>query len=566
MKAQHPVLLWILLLSLFAMESIRAENRLRERIYIQTDKQIYLAGEQLWLKLYLTDAQGAPQSFSKVGYVELIDENAPQIRQKIEIKNGIGNGMLMLPAQLSTGYYRLIAYTRYMQNEGETVYFQKYIGVVNTLRLDQRIHTDTTLFVKPPSSGGNNLSVSTSNVIYTTRTQGEIRIEGLPDNVYSLAVSVAGEEFIPLPNEEETLLSWKQKLSSLPEKDFQLNLLPEYEGPILNGQLVDALTGEPTHDKTRMILGFSDDALRMSGGEVDDDGQVSFHTGHVSGRHKLGIAFFPANENRYRVHLQSPFARFTPENLPRFALNPAWEERLVQRSVGVQVMYSFLIDSLYLPSGIAPPTIQWKPDYSYILNEYNRFDRMTTMFIEFIPYLGFHTVGDKRQLSVRTADYTLSGNSLMLFDGVPVNDGEFFYNLNTRLLNRVDVYQGRYFIAGHLFEGIGSFVSFEHNCPGLQNGDLLQLEEYEGTQPAYRFYAPSYTGDNRGDERHRTPDYRHTLLWETDVQTNGQNTMVIPFSTSDLTGDYRITIEGLTRDGQPLRGIACFRVNPLSVP
>ena len=561
MKTQTIVVLWILFLPLFAIESIQAENSLRERIYIQTDKQVYLAGEQLWLKLYLTDAQGNPQSLSKIGYVELIDENMPQTRQKIAIENGTGSGMLMLPSQLATGYYRLIAYTRYMQNEGETVYFQKYIGVVNTLRTDRRIRTDTSLYVQPVSSGSNNLSVSSSNDIYATRMQGEIRIDGLPNNVHSLAVSVAGEEFIPLPDEEPTLPAWKQTLSSSAKKDFQPYLLPEYEWIIISGQLVDAQTGEPTHDKPGMILGVSDDALRVSGGEVHDNGQVSFHTGQITGRHKLGIAFFPGNDHTYNVKLQSPFAAHTLESPPRFALNPAWEERLIQRSVGVQVMYTYLLDSLYLQSNIPLPHIRWKPDYSYILDEYNRFDRLNTMFIEFIPYLGFHTVSGKRLLSVRTAEYTLSGNSLMLLDGVPVNDAEFFYNLNTRVLKRVDVYRGRFFIAGHIFDGIGSFISFDNNCPGLQSGDLLQLEEYEGTQPGYRFYAPSYTGDNKVDERERMPDYRHTLLWDSDIQTNGQHSIIIPFSTSDLTGDYRIIVEGLTSDGQPLRGAAHFRVN-----
>ena len=36
-----------------------------------------------------------------------------------------------LPVTLPTGYYRLVAYTRYMQNEGEDIFFEKKISVVN---------------------------------------------------------------------------------------------------------------------------------------------------------------------------------------------------------------------------------------------------------------------------------------------------------------------------------------------------------------------------------------------------------------------------------------------------
>ena len=89
----------------------------------------------------------------------------------------------------------------------------------------------------------------------------------------------------------------------------------------------------------------------------------------------------------------------------------------------------------------------------------------------------------------------------------------------------------------------------------------MQVEEYEGTQPVYQFYAPSYKDDESLAKQRRMPDYRHTLLWEPDLQTKGQNTIIIPFSTSDITGDYRIIVERITRDGQPLRGVAHFRVN-----
>ena len=562
MKTRKIFQIGILLLSLFAAESIKAEDRLRERIYVQTDKQIYVAGEQLWLKIYLTDAQGKPQTLSKIGYVELIDDDGPHIQQKIEIENGTGAGMIMLPTQLSTGYYRLVAYTRYMQNEGETVYFQKYIGVVNTLSLHNRIKTDTTLLVTPPPTNRDNLTVSSLQGIYSPRMQSEIRIEGLPDNVHSLAVSIAGEEFIPVPDEEETITSWQQRLSAIETKNFQLDLLPEYEGPILSGQLVDAQTGVPKNNILGIILGVSDDVLRVSGGEVNKEGQVRFHLGPVSNRRRLGIAFLSAQEERYYVKWQSPFAAHTTGSLPIFALNPAWEAQLVQRSVGVQVMYSFLLDSLIYQAKVSGPHIRWKPDYSYILDEYTRFDRMNVMFTEFIPSLVFRMVGGQRELYVRTADHSIpSGKSLLLLDGIPVTDADFLFNLNTRLLKRVDVYRGRFFFAGHVFEGIGSFISVDNNAPGLRSGSFLQLEDYEGTQPGYRFYAPSYQGDHSPYERRRIPDYRHTLLWNPDVQTNGQHTIAIPFSTSDITGNYRLVVEGITSDGQPLRGVARFQVN-----
>lgn len=45
------------------------------------------------------------------------------------------------------------------------------------------------------------------------------------------------------------------------------------------------------------------------------------------------------------------------------------------------------------------------------------------------------------------------------------------------------------------------------------------------------------------------PDFRHTLLWIPTLQSNGQKEMTIPFYTSDLPGEYTITVEGVGKNG-----------------
>ena len=154
---KYSILSLILTLLFLGHGDLLAANDFRERIYVQTDKQVYLAGELLWLKLCVTDATGIPVSFSKVGYVELLDESTALVQAKIEIKEGIGEGWLELPALLPTGYYRLVAYTRYMRNESDTVFFRKTIGVVNTFRKDETIPTDTLIKATSPDISGNTL-------------------------------------------------------------------------------------------------------------------------------------------------------------------------------------------------------------------------------------------------------------------------------------------------------------------------------------------------------------------------------------------------------------------------
>jgi hypothetical protein len=561
MKALQALVTTILLVSATALAN--APEQPEERIYLHTDKQVYLSGEQLRLKLYLTDSQGRPQSLSKIAYIELLDADGPRLQQKIEIDNATAHSVLTLPTGLTTGYYSLVAYTRYMRNEGEEAYFRKHIAIVNTLRTDRSLRSDTALPDKPPvplrSEG---LTIRTDNNVYNTRSHGEIFIEELPDSIHSLSVSIAGEEFIPLPGNDITILDRQLRLPSITRHNAtQPALLPEYEGHIIQARLIDAVTGEPAGDNPTVMLGFAGDGLRLSGGHREENGTLSFRTGQIRGLNKIGIAIQPGSEategKTYKVEIQSPFASHTPEKLPPLALNPAWGERLLERSVGVQAQNLFAVQQ-QPEAAPSQPYFRWKPDYAYLLDEYTRFDQMNVMFIEFIPYLRFRRAEDGRQqLSVMLADYTF-GNSLALLDGIPVADHNVLYNYNPRLLKKIDIYQGRYVFAGNIFDGIASFTSITNDAPTLRNSSSMQILAYEGTQPLHPFHAPVY--NEPASNKSRIPDYRHTLLWEPEAPLQSQNALRLGFTTSDLKGSYLVTVEGLTSTGLPLRAIARFSV------
>ncbi|ATL48386.1 hypothetical protein COR50_15120 [Chitinophaga caeni] len=106
----------------------------QQQLYVQTDKDTYLAGETAWLKLYCTIMafKGLPD-MSKVAYVEILDgNNAPVAQGKIGIDKGKGEGSLLLPLDIPSGHYTICAYTRWMQNFGEKAFFRKPVAIINT--------------------------------------------------------------------------------------------------------------------------------------------------------------------------------------------------------------------------------------------------------------------------------------------------------------------------------------------------------------------------------------------------------------------------------------------------
>jgi hypothetical protein len=107
----------------------------REEIFIHSDKEEYIAGEDMWFNIYLINRQSfKPTSESKIAYFELLNaENRPVVRKRILIEKGFGPGQIVLPDTLSTGIYTIRAYTSWMKNFLPDNCFMKNIEVYNTL-------------------------------------------------------------------------------------------------------------------------------------------------------------------------------------------------------------------------------------------------------------------------------------------------------------------------------------------------------------------------------------------------------------------------------------------------
>ena len=108
-------------------------NNFQEKIFVHTDKTYYLTGEIIWLKLYNVDAGfHRPINLSKVAYVEIIDAaNKPVLQTKILLKNGNGDGSLYITLPISSGNYKLRAYTNWMKNFDPAIFFEKSVSIIN---------------------------------------------------------------------------------------------------------------------------------------------------------------------------------------------------------------------------------------------------------------------------------------------------------------------------------------------------------------------------------------------------------------------------------------------------
>ncbi len=108
-----------------------------EKIYIHTDRNLYIQGEDIWFKAYLINGQ-TNRIINTSGnlYLELINPDAQIInKQTICLNDGLGNGDFKLADTIPAGSYRIRAYTNWMRNFGDNFIFEKKITVLSSSAL-----------------------------------------------------------------------------------------------------------------------------------------------------------------------------------------------------------------------------------------------------------------------------------------------------------------------------------------------------------------------------------------------------------------------------------------------
>ena len=138
----------------------------QEQIYVHTDRPYYVPGDTVWFRAHLVDAvTHTPISRSRYVYVELLDQQADTLMQRVVVKcdnDGVFANALLLPKTIRGGSYTLAAYTQWMRNFPAERFFYKQLVVVGnssltdsqsepdglavrTLRIHSPLLTDSTL-------------------------------------------------------------------------------------------------------------------------------------------------------------------------------------------------------------------------------------------------------------------------------------------------------------------------------------------------------------------------------------------------------------------------------------
>lgn len=106
----------------------------QEKVYLHLDNNGYFKGETIWMKAYVTrcDIDNATD-LSHVLYVELLNPTGDVVAKRtLPIVNGEAFGDIKVDSIMTTGFYEVRAYTRYMTNWGTNACFSRIIPIFKT--------------------------------------------------------------------------------------------------------------------------------------------------------------------------------------------------------------------------------------------------------------------------------------------------------------------------------------------------------------------------------------------------------------------------------------------------
>ena len=254
----------------------------------------------------------------------------------------------------------------------------------------------------------------------------------------------------------------------------------------------------------------------------------------------------------YVINVIDPFSTsMDAETMRTLELSEASQESLVARSVAMQVQDIFYYDEW--ATRVEKPEVDssafyGRPDALYNLDDYTRFPVMEEVMREYVPGVfvrkrkdGFHFI-----VINGTNGGVLSGDPMVLLDGVPVLDVDDIMRLDPLRVKKLEVVTRMYYLGQSTFPGIVSYATYKGDLGGMELDPRAVSLNYEGLQLRRIFYKPEYQRDNTRD---RMPDQRYLLHWEPDINIQTDGTAKVDFYTSDVPGLYRIVVEGLNGEG-----------------
>lgn len=551
-------------------------NAPKESIYVHHSGSLFFTGEYLFYKVYCMEADTYELSrLSKVAYVELVGANQQIVfRHKIALTKGIGESDFFIPNSIPSGNYKLVAYTKWMKNEGVERFFQSDISIVNPYRGNQlsilniateenvTTTTDPSEKITPIVYTGDmnfkefGLEVNGKKFKRRAAVQLSFRNFIRERGFGNYSISIKKKDEIPVIA-NHTAMSYRKFVSKTSQGTgngrSSLKYLPEFAGAIISGKVIDNQTGQSVEGQD-VAISISGDDFFFKVATTDDNGSFSFS---MDPYYEKDTALFQlVNEDRASFKIVIEEHRtldYSKLSFASFAISGSMEETIIRRSIYNQVEngYFSVKPDTVRPLPLEKPFTAYERTTRYDLDDYTRFSTIEEIFTEIVKAVW--TVNDangKRVVKVFNNDFSAPSEDppLLFIDGAFVANHEDFLAYNALKVQKVNMLRNKYRFGSKDYQGVILMETIPGDYKNSFSGDYAKEILLSPSQRNKQYYFQNY-GDTASSDR--IPDYRAQLLWDPSLVLTSSE-MKFVFFTSDNLGKYEISLEGFTKDGKPV--------------
>ena len=331
--------------------------------------------------------------------------------------------------------------------------------------------------------------------------------------------------------------------------------LPEIDGHIITGRIIDTRTAAAANN-ILAYLSLPGKKLYLYGARSNTSGQIRFHTRDIFGPSEIVVQTDTQQDSTYRIEISSPFSeRYSAANPASLNLSEDLRKQLLTQSLSSQVQNVYSANKLrtFYPALVDSSAFYIKPDKSYMLDNFVRFNTMEEVLREYVAEVPVTRQKDDFSVwvSVRPhlVDVPRNVKPLIILDGVPIFDsGNKIIKYDPKKVRVLDVVAQKYFLGPLGFDGILNFTTYKGNLPDFQLDTRATIQDYEGLQLKREFYSPLYETADQSSAR--IPDFRNVLYWSPDIKIDSSGKKTISFYTSDQENTYTIVLQGLSSSGK----------------
>jgi hypothetical protein len=546
------IIVLLFMIPVFSGNYTYAQNIQPEKVIAITDRDVYIAGENILLRTRIFSEKLSRPTPSNVCYVLLRDitRSYCKIFIKTEADN-TGTTSIFIPDTLKTGYYELVAFTNYMRNFGEEHYYRKQIIIVN--RFDEWLtslsHQSDSISAQMTEQTWLSIRLEKDSFKLREKVKVKVTVDSGMSKFKDFSISIKPQnQFLKYSN---IIYNEVNSLTEYPDKG---NFPAERDGFYITGKIISS-DSLPFPNEC-LFLSTADSIVNLQYTHSDILGNFQF----LLNDYHLGKQLIIKPQNNWnskssiltddKYNLKKPFKAIY------FGITPELRKyiQVSQNIVRIQKAYGIVNFNLTQQSTKSKIPYVFRGNYVIVRPaDFVNLKNFKEISENILP--GTRVKNERNDnflyLLSKDANYYFQNPAAIFLDGVYVYDLKTIMNYSSTSISKIELLPAKRIIGDLSFDGIVSVSSV--NKPKTFDFDagscILNMPSLSGM---VTYISPNYSYRSLKDP---IPDLRQLLYWNA-----LPNITDFEFYTSDLPGDYLVEIDGTDEDGNIKKAFSTFKV------